>query len=385
MGYTTKYSGTVTVEPQMDWAMRAAIREFCANADVGKVGKNLNLDGTCDWKASDDFTGLVHNGMEKSYDQDKWLQALIDDLLAPAGFNCNGIIDCQGEDVGDTWRIYVRDNEVSKDTPSYADKVNAPLSEETVTALKEELASGAAAAFKRPRNPHPKFTDDPKLAELRAKLHPEPEPAQPLSSVGDALRDLGNAIAFKATQGVEAVADFVTDVEGALELCAQEGNTKPLDALFKTLRAEHNADAMRADFIAALDDDIPSTSYEIPESEEHDTASRHFLDDDNLETWAEESRQLSEEAMPAYKAALDATGHPSKWDDTALNHWWLIWSNKHSLWWLPNSSGYTENFNNAGRYTFDQAVAIVKKSSNGWNYQQTSLPPTTMVPDPYEN
>lgn len=568
MGYTTKFDGTITVVPRMDWTMRAAIREYCANADVGKVNKNLDLDGTCDWKASDDFTGLVHNGMEKSYDQDKWLQALINDLLAPAGFICNGIVDAQGEDVADRWRIIVRDNVVERDDftgPSYAEQVNAPLPTEAAKAINEHLASGDVPKYKRAskgvtdvhvtdasglkstiHKTGPFRPGDEKLAELRAKLHPEPEPAQPLSSVGDALRDLGNAIAFKATQGVDAVAGFVTDIEGALELCTQQGDMKPLDALFKSLKAEHDAEATRADQAAAVDDDIPSTGYEIPESVKRYV--REYLNDDRSQTaslihqalrdndldtleetvkstgdeqfiqgvddacrraaqdiikadflarskapkltaediasrfpmtveqaqemidggavesgdilfvnakardefhawidadqgeseaehaaaWqkihadqaaeehvranlkaahdrlleeksAQESREMYEEAAKAsqepqdagvYKAVAcsgiedqlwNAVGDSGQRDDTALNHWWLIWSNKHSLWWLPNSSGYTENFNNAGRYTFDQAVAIVKKSSNGWNHQQTSLPPTTMVPDPYEN
>jgi hypothetical protein len=603
MGYNTKFSGTIFTEPQMDWTMRAAIREYCANADVGKVRENSDLDGTCDWKPSDtDFSGLIHNGMEKSYDQDKWLRALINDLLKPAGFVCNGVIECQGEQAGDIWRIYVRDNEVTRDDlapgavwedqyvsePSYAEKVNAPLTEDTVTALDKELTSGNIARYRRARYPQQDaelFTAaqaDEALNALRARLHntpPEPEPAPSMSSVGAALRDLGNAIAFKATQGVDAVASFVTDIEGALELCTEQGDMAPLDALFKSLRDEHDAEAEQAAKSAAVDDDIPSegfassnidppegygipeevkayvreqlegnrgsqaalmilqavhdddvdaleerteklnipeftqglddawrlaaaniakaslpapapkltaedvtsrylmtldqaqemidggaiesggilfvneaardefaawvkadretaeaeheaawkkihaeqaeeekvreqlryydthdsvTGQDIPDLSEEDEAAaaatldkaiedgtagytvappeRRFLDDDNLETWDRESRQTPGKTI---KEVIGADIPPSLWDslDSPNDHLWMIWSNKYSLWWMPNSVGYTEHPGSAGRFTLEQATAIVLKSCRGWDPAQSSVPPTTIVPE----
>ncbi len=583
MGYTTKFDGIITTVPKMDWTMRAAIREYCANADVGKVGKNADLDGTCDWKGSDDFTGLVHNGMEKSYDQDQWLQALINDLLAPAGFVCNGIVDAQGEDVSDRWRIIVRDNVVERDDftgPSYAEQVNAPLSEETITAINEQLASGDVPKYKRASKDGREslaaladaakaksLENDEKLAELRAKLHPEPE-EPPAFDARAALRDLGNAIVYKSGMGLNAIADFAAEIEGALETVTNTGNMGPLDTLFQRVKDEHAADMQRADASAALDDDIPSEGfafsnidppegYGIPESVKRYV--REYLNDDRSQTaamihqalqdddldaleetvnstgdrqfmqgvdnacrqaairiakatmtdnkipqesqysdadlgklltaediadrypmtieqaqemidggavesggilfvneeardefaaWAkndrekaeaehaaawqkihadqaaeervranlkeahdrlleeksaQESREMAEEAARASQELWDAgvykdakpirepgpqdfaaAGDPAQWDDTALNEYWLIWSNKHDLWWMPHGTNYTPDIAQAGRYTFDQAVKIVKKSCTGWDYQRTSLPPTTMVPDPYQ-
>ena len=41
----------------------------------------------------------------------------------------------------------------------------------------------------------------------------------------------------------------------------------------------------------------------------------------------------------------------------------LLWSNKHSMWWRPDSRGYTDNSDEAGRYTQQEALAKVLASS----------------------
>ena len=35
-----------------------------------------------------------------------------------------------------------------------------------------------------------------------------------------------------------------------------------------------------------------------------------------------------------------------------------IWSFEHDQWWNPNSNGYTSDIDEAGEYTFDEAVEI---------------------------
>ena len=38
---------------------------------------------------------------------------------------------------------------------------------------------------------------------------------------------------------------------------------------------------------------------------------------------------------------------------------WLIWSFERGAWWKPASRGYTQDKNEAGRYSFDKAKRIV--------------------------
>ena len=47
-----------------------------------------------------------------------------------------------------------------------------------------------------------------------------------------------------------------------------------------------------------------------------------------------------------------------------------IWSNEHKGWWAPNSRGYVVNRTQAGIYTYEQTLAIVK----GANYAHSKKP-----------
>jgi len=42
---------------------------------------------------------------------------------------------------------------------------------------------------------------------------------------------------------------------------------------------------------------------------------------------------------------------------------YLLWSNKHSMWWRPASWGYTEDIDEAGRYSQDEAAERVIQSA----------------------
>jgi hypothetical protein len=44
---------------------------------------------------------------------------------------------------------------------------------------------------------------------------------------------------------------------------------------------------------------------------------------------------------------------------------YLIWSFEHGRWWNPNHSGYTSDITKAGRYSAQQAGAIVTNSVMG--------------------
>jgi len=43
---------------------------------------------------------------------------------------------------------------------------------------------------------------------------------------------------------------------------------------------------------------------------------------------------------------------------------YLLWSNKHAMWWRPNALGYTNDITEAGRYGVRQAIGHVVQSAN---------------------
>lgn len=46
---------------------------------------------------------------------------------------------------------------------------------------------------------------------------------------------------------------------------------------------------------------------------------------------------------------------------------YLIWSNEHNSWWRENSLGYTGNINEAGRYSYFEALDICNQANYGWD------------------
>lgn len=62
---------------------------------------------------------------------------------------------------------------------------------------------------------------------------------------------------------------------------------------------------------------------------------------------------------------------------------WLIYSHEHQGWWLSHGNGYTIYANLAGRYSEQDAAAIVEQALYGWNPQPDGtdeLPHEVMVP-----
>jgi hypothetical protein len=54
---------------------------------------------------------------------------------------------------------------------------------------------------------------------------------------------------------------------------------------------------------------------------------------------------------------------------------YVIWSFEHRAWWRPAKCGYTEQFAEAGRYSKDDADAIVVKANRyvKWPHEQAML------------
>lgn len=55
------------------------------------------------------------------------------------------------------------------------------------------------------------------------------------------------------------------------------------------------------------------------------------------------------------------------------NHSWrnqyLVWSHEHKAWWGPNNNGYFQGIRNAGIYSREQALEIVKGATIAINWQ----------------
>lgn len=58
---------------------------------------------------------------------------------------------------------------------------------------------------------------------------------------------------------------------------------------------------------------------------------------------------------------------------------WLVWSNEHLAWWRPGRSGYTMNYNEAGRYTLVEAVGICNEANSVYFKRDTSAAPNETI------
>lgn len=57
---------------------------------------------------------------------------------------------------------------------------------------------------------------------------------------------------------------------------------------------------------------------------------------------------------------------------------WLVWSNEHKAWWGPSSSGYRLKVEQAGRYTWAEALRCCESRT----YSGEKMPPEVPVPSP---
>jgi hypothetical protein len=61
---------------------------------------------------------------------------------------------------------------------------------------------------------------------------------------------------------------------------------------------------------------------------------------------------------------------------------WLIWSIEQGRWWKNARQGYTTHRDEAGRYTFAEAIAIVGEANNHISNEEKP-PSEAMLPDTY--
>lgn len=153
MGYTTEFQGTINIEPPLNESEIAYLNKFADTRRMDRESGPYFVDGSgyfgqsedadirnyneppsgqpglwCKWVPAADAAGLEWDGREKFYDAPEWMTYLIEHFLKHnakaryssnpqfAGFSfdhtCNGIIEAQGEDPDDRWRLVVDNNSV---------------------------------------------------------------------------------------------------------------------------------------------------------------------------------------------------------------------------------------------------------------------------------
>jgi len=126
MGYSTSYIGKIKV----DKLNVAAIKKFReldfidlrTRRDLTEkypylftADKDYLVIDYIDFKLSEDMEYIVDGGVEGSYASDIQIKFLIDEILEICpDFIANGIIECQGEEIGDLYAIIVTNNIVHK-------------------------------------------------------------------------------------------------------------------------------------------------------------------------------------------------------------------------------------------------------------------------------
>ena len=150
MGYTTEFSGSVTIDPPLNQEENDYLRKFSDTRRMHRKNGPYFVDGTgdfgqgrdadiinfndpppgqpslwCQWVPSDDGTTIEWDGGEKLYCAEEWMAYIIDHFLKPgaeakaslpflqANHVCNGDIEAQGEDADDRWLLRVRNNKVT--------------------------------------------------------------------------------------------------------------------------------------------------------------------------------------------------------------------------------------------------------------------------------
>lgn len=144
MGYTTDFQGAFSVEPTLKPEDREFLQKFSKTRRMqrnlgpaygvegefyvdgsGPAGQDEDLSVVnyssppktqpslwCDWAPTEDGNFIEWNGTEKFYGYIEWIKYLIDNFLAPKGYEVNGVVAWFGEEQDDRGQIIVRNNKV---------------------------------------------------------------------------------------------------------------------------------------------------------------------------------------------------------------------------------------------------------------------------------
>lgn len=114
MGYTTEFSGKITITPPLNEAQIETINNWCEERHAGPVQPHAGCPGIwCDYKVSEEGDKIYWNGAEKAYYMDKWMEYLIEKYFIAWGKVLNGRMLAEGEDSEDVWVLEVKANDVN--------------------------------------------------------------------------------------------------------------------------------------------------------------------------------------------------------------------------------------------------------------------------------
>jgi hypothetical protein len=106
MGYTTKFSGALTLSRALTLSEAKFILE--ANEEPSIIPGD-HPKSYMQWVPTASLDAIVYDGNEKFYDYDKWMTWIVGHLFQ-LGIEANGDIIWQGESVGDTGTLSVKDS-----------------------------------------------------------------------------------------------------------------------------------------------------------------------------------------------------------------------------------------------------------------------------------
>lgn len=136
MGYNTVFYGEFKLDKPLDSDLKKYLTKFSDSrrvkrdlppeygvdgefyVDEGKPETVINYNKPpatqpslwCGWTPSDDGSSIVWNEVEKFYYYKEWLVYIMQKILAPKGYTLNGKVSYEGEDVGDSGCLVVKDN-----------------------------------------------------------------------------------------------------------------------------------------------------------------------------------------------------------------------------------------------------------------------------------
>lgn len=146
MGYTTDFTGEFTLNKPLDATTKTYLHKFNETRRMKRklppqfgVEGEFYVEGTgmagqdrtpdiidynsppstqpglwCGWCPNEQGTAIIWDGGEKFYYYEEWLNYLIANFLAPAGYVLNGTMEYQGEDSDDFGLLRVVNNEVKR-------------------------------------------------------------------------------------------------------------------------------------------------------------------------------------------------------------------------------------------------------------------------------